>query len=227
MRKQYLSRQLQKVKMGLIAPTGLICVSKTYPDSDVALLYELGERNFGENQVSELEKKAQALVQTCPEIKFHMIGHLQTNKVKKLFSVPRLVSIHSVDSLRLIEAMLKEEKHLTHTMNIFLQVKTSDEAEKSGFESEGELQEAIQLLSTSSMLKFYGLMTMGKIRTDDQLADAKVCFQKLLDIRNKLKKSFPELPFKLSMGMSADYPLASQMGADWVRVGSLIFGNRS
>lgn len=221
-RLESLKANLIQVKEYLKQPTKLVVVSKTYPASDISLCYELGERDFGENHVLELEEKAQELVGGCPEIRFHMIGHLQTNKIKKLLKIPNLVAIHSVDSLHLLEALIKEEPNFTGPyLNLFLQVKTSDESEKYGFTDLNQLQSAIELIEKSAKYRAYGLMTMGKIRTDDLKGDAVVCFQKLLDVRDKLDKSL-----KLSMGMSSDYEIASRMGADYVRVGSKIFGNR-
>jgi pyridoxal phosphate enzyme (YggS family) len=225
-RTKLLDQALEKVKVGLQKKTHLIAVSKTYPSSDILALYGLGIKDFGENQVQELEQKSQSLAILCPNIQWHMIGHLQSNKIRKLFSVKNLVAIHSVDRLSLVEALIKDEKLLLHPVKIFLQVKTSDEAEKSGFETESELRQAIELLHSSSNLIVYGLMTMGKIRTDDVLGDARLCFQKLIHIRQKLQEAFPALDLKLSMGMSGDYTLASLMGADYVRVGSSIFGLR-
>jgi pyridoxal phosphate enzyme (YggS family) len=225
-RTKLLDQALNKVKVGLQPKTHLIAVSKTYPSSDVLSLYSLGIKDFGENQVQELEQKSQDLAILCPNIQWHMIGHLQSNKIRKLFSVKNLVAIHSVDRLSLVQALIKDENLLSQDVRIFLQVKTSDEAEKSGFESEAELIEAMNLLKTSSKLKIHGLMTMGKIRTDDVLGDARLCFQKLIIIRQKLQEAFPALDLKLSMGMSGDYTLASLMGADYVRVGSSIFGLR-
>lgn len=227
-RLEILKQNLASIKRELKNPTELIVVSKTYPVSDIELCYQLGERNFGENSVIELEEKAQELNPKCQGICYHMIGHLQTNKIKKLFKIPNLVAIHSVDSLHLVEALLKEEKNLvTPSLNLFLQVKTSDEAEKQGFADLNQLKEALKILSEhSTKLRPIGLMTMGKIRTEDIKGDAVKCFQKLLDIREQLGQPL-KLPMKLSMGMSSDYEIASKMGADYVRVGSKIFGNRS
>lgn len=221
-RLESLKENLNLIKGQLKQPTKLVVVSKTYPVSDIELCYLLGVREFGENQVAELEEKAQALVTKCPGIRFHMIGHLQTNKIKKLLKIPNLTAIHSIDSLHLVQALLKEEKNYEGpVLNLFLQAKTSDEAEKYGFTDLDQLQDALKLLQTCSKFRAYGLMTMGKIRTEDVKGDAVKCFQKLLDLRSKLDKSL-----KLSMGMSLDYEIASQMGADYVRIGSKILGSR-
>ncbi|MFZ4714323.1 MAG: YggS family pyridoxal phosphate-dependent enzyme [Bacteriovoracaceae bacterium] len=225
-RQLVLAQTLKMVQAGLKSPTSLVAVSKTYPSADILAFYGLGVRDFGENQVQELEQKSQDLALLCPNIQWHMIGNLQTNKIRKLYSIKNLKAIHSVDRLSLVEALIKDEHLLLHDVSIFLQVKTSDEVEKSGFESNEELVQAISLLQTSSKLKIHGLMTMGKIRTEDQLGDAKICFQKLIEVRNELQKAFLGLSLKLSMGMSGDYTLASLMGSDYVRVGSLLFGPR-
>lgn len=227
-RIEILKLNLAHVKQGLINPTKLVVVSKTYPDEDIKLCYQLGERDFGENHVVELEQKALILVPICPDIRFHMIGHLQTNKIKKLFKISNLVAIHSVDSLHLVEELLKEEKNLSSPyLNLFLQIKTSDEEEKYGFTEMAEIKKAIFLLQEkSTRLKLHGLMTMGKIRTDDIQGDAKKCFEKLINFKAQIKESFSELNLSLSMGMSSDFEIASSMGSDYVRIGSKIFGSR-
>lgn len=227
LRVQNLKENLDEVKAQLKSPTKLVVVSKTYPVSDIELCYGLGERDFGENHVTELEEKARELAPKCAGIRFHMIGHLQTNKIKKLLKIPHLYAIHSVDSLHLVEALLKEEKHYTGPeIQLFLQVKTSDEEEKFGFTDQDQLQNGLLLIRKSSKFRVEGLMTMGKIRTDNVKGDAQVCFEKLIAIRNQLDSSL-KLSLKLSMGMSGDYEIASQMGANYVRIGSKIFGNRS
>lgn len=197
----------------------LIAVSKTKPKSDIELLHSLGHKDFGENKVQELEEKAIAL--EALDINWHFIGNLQSNKVSKLLNVPNLKMIHSVSSLKLATEISKRaDRHI----KIFLQINTSGEDQKGGFETSEieEINEAAHAISRNSNLEFYGLMTIGSIRTDDFEKSARESFQLLKTIRDKLNR--PDL--KLSMGMSADYKIALEEGADFIRVGSTIFGAR-
>lgn len=186
----------------------LLVVSKTHPADEIRTLYQLGQRDFGENRVQELEEKAQQLAD-LRELRWHLIGHLQSNKIPKLNKIPNLVAIHSVDDRALAEKLLKG---LVRPIDLFLQVNTSHEVEKSGFEDFDQLASVVELV------KPRGLMTMGTLRTDDQTGEARRCFQLLRHWRDRLD---PRL--ELSMGMSGDYPIAVAEGADWVRVGSKIF----
>lgn len=225
-RKDEIARELQSVKSKIQGSTCLVCVSKTYPTSDIALAYQLGQRHFGENHVLELFEKSLELYQNCPEIQWHMIGHLQSNKIKKLFQVPNLRFIHSIDSLKLCRELIKHEGLLSEKVNLFFQVNTSAESEKSGFEDKTELKEAINLILQSKKLVCYGLMTMGKIRTESPLEDAKICFKKLIELKTGLVQELSISPLKLSMGMSSDFQIALELNTDFIRVGSLIFGKR-
>ena len=167
--------------------------------------------------MQELLEKDQALKE-LRELKWHLIGHLQSNKVNKLKDISRLVAIHSVDSLPLLQKLAHT---LTAPVGFFLQVNTSGEEEKSGFESIEGLKEAMSFLKTLSR-PIQGLMTMGTIRTDDVESEARRCFQHLIEIRDKLQP-LQSQKIELSMGMSGDYLMARDMGSDWVRVGSKIF----
>ncbi len=192
-----------------IGDVQLVAVTKKRSVKDIEALYKLGQRDFGENRVQELQDKAEQL-KTLKDIRWHMIGPLQRNKVKQLLKIPQLYAIHSVSSLKLIEELNKYQ----HQVNIFLQVNTSMEDEKSGFETLEEIREAGYAMD----VPVYGLMTMGKLRTDKFEADAQKCFQKLVDLKHQLS---PHL--KLSMGMSQDYHIALKIGTDYIRVGSKLF----
>ncbi len=209
-RGYFFKENLEKIKKETIGKTILIAVSKTFPAEDIRLCYELGQRHFGENRVSELEQKAQEL-SDLKDIHWHFVGHLQSNKIKKLLSIKNLYAIHSVDKLSLLQNLIQEK----NTAKLFLEVNTSGEKEKQGFSEITEIKEALKLASIE------GLMTMAKWRTQDYLQTAQECFQKLKDIRDLLNKEL-----KLSMGMSEDYPLAVKMGSDYIRVGQKIFGTR-
>lgn len=225
MQKSEIETNLKKLKSEL-KKTELVAVSKYSPIEDVELAYNAGQLDFGENRVPDLKDKSDYFEQKkLNKVRWHFIGHLQSNKVRDLFKTPNLWAIHSVDSLRLLEELLKRESDFKGPeLKLFFQVNTSHEEEKTGFESMNELQKAIEFIQSrkESKLKLYGLMTMGAIRTNDVKASALKSFKELKDIRNKLRES-QGLNLKLSMGMSGDYEIALQEEADYVRVGSLIF----
>ena len=205
------------------ADSKLIAVSKTKPASDIQLAFECGQKNFGENKVQELLEKAQQL--ELEGIQWHFIGHLQSNKINMLLKTPNLQSIHSIDSIKLLNKLLS--KSIDKAIGVFLQVNTSGESEKSGFEQTSEIEHAIELLNEHPDFYFQGLMTIGKIRTDNFEEDAKECFQKLVDLKTDISQKFNLKQVELSMGMSSDYPIALKYGANWIRIGSNIFGKRN
>ena len=202
--------------------TRLLIVSKTRSIEEIKIYYELGHRDFGENRVQELLEKSYSLQNDCPEIRWHMIGNIQTNKVNQLFSVTNLYAIHSVDDRELVEKMMKAEDRLSREVFVFLQFNTSHEAEKSGFETYTDLEASAELLLKCSKLKLKGLMTMGTLRTENFEAEAGRCFQDLQVEKEKLQN---ELNMKLetSMGMSQDYKIAVREKSDWVRLGTMMF----
>jgi pyridoxal phosphate enzyme (YggS family) len=223
-RKNELKLHLEEVKDLLSKKAKLIAVSKFKPVSDIALMYELAQLDFGENKVQELKEKSEALLGQCPDIRWHFIGHLQTNKINTLLKINQLVSIHSIDSIKLLNKLLS--KNPDTKIGLFLQVNTSDEDEKSGFEDYDEVVSAIKLIHNHDKFFFQGLMTMGKIRTENFAEDAKACFLKLVNIKDKLINEKHAKDIKLSMGMSQDFEIAVKMGTDFVRVGSRLFGQR-
>ena len=201
----------------------LIAVTKTKPASDIELAYQCGQRIFGENKVQELLDKANLL--QLENIQWHFIGHLQSNKINMLLKVPNLKSIHSIDSIKLLNKLLS--KSPGKSIGVFLQVNTSDEDEKSGFTSIDEIIQGIDLLEGSNDFYFQGLMTIGKIRTENFEQDALHCFKQLVDLKHDLSQKASNHGIELSMGMSNDYPIALKSGANWIRVGSSIFGSRT
>jgi hypothetical protein len=150
---------------------------------------------------------------------------VQSNKVKDLLRIPNLHAIHSIDSVKLLEEILKYRDLFQGTeLNLFFQVNTSKEAEKSGFESLEDLERAIEiLLKEKSPFKLKGLMTMGTMRTETFETEAKRCFSELKELRDAIQKKYSLPELKLSMGMSQDYKIALTVGADFVRIGSAIF----
>lgn len=204
-----------------LASANLLVVSKTHSADEIRALYQLGQRDFGENRVQELEEK-DALLSDCPELRWHLIGTLQSNKISKLNKISRLHAIHSVDSAELAEKLAKSLTGHFEGVGLFLQVNTSHEAEKSGFEDYAEVYKVAKSLMDVRNVRLRGLMTMGTIRTNAPEAEAHRCFKDLAEMAVNLTKSLG-VPLELSMGMSGDYGIALQHGTHWVRVGSKIF----
>jgi len=190
----------------------LLVVSKTRSADEIRYLYQLGQRDFGENRVQELEEKA-LLLSDLPALRWHLIGPLQSNKVAKLKKIAGLSAVHSVGSLALLGKM---QNAVERPLDLYLQVNTSREDAKSGFEDFASLKEAASAVSGPLRLK--GLMTMATFRTDDPAGEARRCFRELRELRDRLDPGL-----ELSMGMSGDYPIALEEGTHWVRVGGKIF----
>jgi pyridoxal phosphate enzyme (YggS family) len=226
-RAQELGKKFETINSSL-GDSSLVAVSKYSPLEDIHHAYEWGQRDFGENRVPDLVLKASGLKQLhCDKIRWHFIGKLQSNKINQLFKIPDLYSIHSVDSLKLLKKLYqKQSQILGDTLFYFLQVKTSDEEEKSGLSSKEELYEAISFIEENkkgSKLKFFGLMTMGKMRTKEFEKEARQCFKSLIRLRKDIHRDFSFTDLKLSMGMSQDYKIAVELESDFVRIGSALF----
>ena len=194
----------------------LVAVSKTKPIEDILELYNLGHRDFGENYVQELSEKAEKLPN---DIRWHFIGHLQTNKVKSI--IPFVYLIHGVDSLKLLTEINKQAEKNKRIIDCLLQVHIAQEETKFGFdETEFSNLELKQFLN----VRIKGLMGMASL-TDD-INKIRIEFKSLKTLFEKLKVQNPELSI-LSMGMSADYKIAIEEGSNMVRIGSLLFGDRN
>lgn len=229
-RQQEIAARLREVESTLAGKAALITVSKTFPLSDVRAAYLAGARDFGENKVQDLLDKSQEWQRLYPQdsIRWHFIGGLQSNKMRTLLKVPSLAAIHSLDSLKLLELFAKESAGAAPKPAFFLQVNTSGEAQKGGFEDLSTLESAVKWLQENKLEKqFWGLMTLGKIGGADYLKDARHSFESLKKMKQSLEKSFHLSPLKLSMGMSDDLSVALEVGTDFVRVGSKIFGSRT
>ena len=196
-----------------------VAVSKTKPKEDIEKIYNLGHRDFGENKVQELEYKYNNLPQ---DINWHMIGHLQSNKVRKV--IPIVSLIHSVDSLKLLKVINKESKKFDKVTNCLIQVNISKESSKYGFkESElGFLNQ--ELMSEYQNIKFKGLMGMASFTDSESIIKNE--FNNLKNIYNNIRKEIDDFNI-LSMGMSNDYEIAIESGSNMIRVGSKIFGKRN
>jgi pyridoxal phosphate enzyme (YggS family) len=200
-----------------IGSVKLIAVSKTVDLPQVEEAAKTGVIDFGENRALELKRKQEAF----PNLNWHFIGRIQTNKLKDIVGCATL--IHSISSIHAIEATDREAKKLKITQDILFQVNVSGEVSKDGF-VEDELPSALASLENFENVSVKGLMTMAPI--SDPTA-AKQCFEALALLKEKLEK-FNGLSGRiqlkeLSMGMSQDYPIAIQAGATMIRVGSSIF----
>lgn len=198
----------------------LVAVSKTKPAADILDLYELGHRDFGENYVQELVDKAGQLPK---DIRWHFIGHLQTNKVKLI--VPFIYLIHGVDSLKLLKEINKQAEKSNRVIDCLLQVHISQEETKFGFD-EKELNHLFNSLAGHQLnnVKIKGLMGMASMT--ENTAQIRTEFLQLKNLFKLLQTSNPELQ-TLSMGMSSDYRIALEESSNMVRIGSLLFGERN
>lgn len=207
-------------------PTGvtLVAVSKTKPDALIMEAYEAGQRDFGENKVQDLAAKAERLPK---DIHWHMIGHLQSNKVKYLSSFVHM--LHGVDSLKLLTTINREAAKHERSIDCLLQVRIATEETKFGL-SENEALELVnsELFGEMKNVRIRGLMGMATFTENREQIRAE--FQRLNLIFEKMKAtSFKDVGYfdQRSYGMSGDYLLAVEEGSNMVRVGSLIFGLRN
>ena len=211
---------LYALKNTLPKEVELVAVSKTKPLEDLQAAYAAGQRHFGENKIQEMSMKWEALPK---DIHWHMIGHVQTNKVK--YMAPYVHLIHGVDRLKLLKEINKQAQKNKRTIDCLLQMHIAEEETKFGLNA-AELEEIIQLYKADhfSNIRLRGLMGMATFTMDQ------------VQIRNEfstLKSHFEAYKNDLdhfevlSMGMSGDYPLAIEMGSTLIRVGSKIFGARN
>ena len=209
----------------------LVAVSKTKPIEDIRALYDLGQRDFGENYVQELTDKYEQLPK---DIRWHFIGHLQSNKVK--FIAPFIHLIHGVDSFSLLKEINKQALKNNRVINCLLQIHIAKEETKFGLSSH-ELQELTRMIEADTNLKnvfVQGLMGMASFSNNMNLVRSEFRYLKNLYDEN-IALSAVNLPTgqagcqlsTLSMGMSADYTIALEEGTNMVRIGSLVFGERN
>lgn len=198
----------------------LIAVSKTKPVEMLKEVYDLGIRHFGENKVQELVEK---YPQIPSDMNWHMIGHLQRNKVKQV--IDKSILIHSVDSIRLAEAIELEASKKNMVVNILLEVNVAEEESKFGMKIE-EVLPAVQLISTFSHVKIKGLMTIAPFVENAE--DNRPVFARLKKLSVDIaSKNIDNVNVDiLSMGMTNDYQVAIEEGATMIRVGTGIFGER-
>lgn len=218
-----IAQNLKKIKSSLPTGVKLVAVSKFKTNEDILEAYQAGQTVFGENRVQELTDKYEQLPK---DIEWHMIGHLQTNKVK--YIVPFVHLIHGVDSFKLLKEIDKQTQKVGRVQNCLLQIHIAQEETKFGFDRE----EVLQMLNgdefaTLQNIQLCGLMGMATL-TDSE-AQVHKEFRGLKQLFDELKQSYfaQNDSFKeISMGMSGDYTIAVEEGSTMVRVGSSIFGSR-
>lgn len=204
----------------------LVAVSKTKPASEVNALYELGQREFGENYVQELADKKPLLP---ADIHWHFIGHLQSNKVKYIASFVHL--IHGVDSLKLLQEINRQAAKHHRTIDCLLQVHIAKEETKFGFD-ETELEDAINTVRNNTYeyanVRITGLMGMASFSEDPKIVRPELRHLKqLFDHYTSQPQNRSVNLHTLSMGMSGDYRVALEEGSNMLRIGSLLFGARN
>jgi PLP dependent protein len=214
---------LNAVKNTLPSHVALVAVSKTHPNDAILEAYQCGQRQFGENKVQELVSKYEELPK---DIEWHMIGHLQSNKVK--YIVPFVALMHGVDSIKLLQCIDKEARKVGRVVDCLLQVHIAMESTKFGFGID-ELPNLLtsELINSLGFVRIRGLMGMATFTDDDN--QVKHEFSRLKTLFDSLKQglfSCTDSFDLLSMGMSDDYLLAVSKGSNMVRVGSSIFGER-
>jgi len=218
-----ISENLLNIKNHLPNNVTLVAVSKTKPSNDILKAYATGHRIFGENKIQEMVAKHEELPK---DIEWHMIGHIQRNKVKYMASFVSL--IHAVDSLRLLKEINKQALKNNRTINCLLQIKIASEETKFGL-TEAEVKEllASEEFKSFQNIKIVGLMGMATFTSDkNQLQEEFGLLKNIFDNVCNLKTTNCQLN-TLSMGMSDDYPIALENGSTMIRVGSSIFGKRA
>lgn len=218
-----IAENLQEIKAQLPEHVTLVAVSKTKPIADLQEAYAAGQRIFGENKIQEMTEKWEQLPK---DIQWHMIGHVQTNKVK--FMAPYVALIHGVDSLKLLEEINKQAAKNNRIIDCLLQIHIAEEETKFGFDA-SELEAILNAATFQNLknIKVIGLMGMATF-TEDK-AQIQKEFQFLKSLFDQYQSvQWPNFQLQtLSMGMSGDYQLAIACGSTMVRIGSSIFGVRN
>ncbi|CAI9429162.1 Predicted enzyme with a TIM-barrel fold [Candidatus Ornithobacterium hominis] len=213
-----IEKKYQKIKDSLPKDVTLVAVSKTKPIEDIEKLYAIGVRDFGENKVQELTEKAKQLPK---DIRWHMIGHLQSNKVKYIANFVHL--IHSADRQSLIKEINKRGEQEKRIIEVLIQVKIADEDSKFGMNFQ-KAEDWLRKLGNYPFVRPVGMMGMATNTDDDEKIQNE--FAELRLFFEAQQKKYPQLKI-LSMGMSSDYEIALQEKANMLRVGSKIFGERN
>jgi hypothetical protein len=218
-----IAQNLLKIKANLPQNVTLVAVSKTKPISDLMEAYDAGQRIFGENKIQEMAEKWEAMPK---DIQWHMIGHVQTNKVK--FMAPFVSLIHGVDSLKLLEEINKQAKKNNRIIDCLLQIHIAEEETKFGLD-EDELNEILSSAAFQEMknIQIVGLMGMATFTDNkEQIKKEFTHLKSIFDTFSTDAINRVSTMQTLSMGMSGDYQLAIECGSTMVRIGSSIFGVR-
>ncbi|MFI3332098.1 MAG: YggS family pyridoxal phosphate-dependent enzyme [Rikenellaceae bacterium] len=212
--------KIDEIRSSLSEGVELVAVSKTFPAEAIAEAYQGGQRRFGESRPQELKAKSEALPS---DIEWHMIGHLQTNKVRMI--LPIVSIIESLNSRRLAEVIEREAARIERRVDCLLEIQLSDEDSKTGWDW-CDLEEFISSGAFESMPHIHLRGVMGIATYSDSEAIVEADFRRLRSYFERLKGRFGEEFDTVSMGMSSDYKLAMECGSTSVRVGSYIFGGR-
>jgi PLP dependent protein len=212
----------QRLKKALGSEVILVAVSKTKPASEILELYKAGHRDFGENYVQELLEKS---VQLPADIRWHFIGHLQANKVKKIASFIHM--IHGVDSTGLLKEINKQARKKDRVIDCLLQVHIADEETKFGF-YETEIEELMLQWDELDLhnIRVAGMMGLATLTADTDKIRGEFQYLKKLFDKHKTFRGWKSSFKNLSIGMSSDYEIAIEEGGNMVRIGSLLFGER-
>lgn len=217
-----ISKNLSKIKSTLPSHVTLVAVSKTKPVADLMEAYHAGQRIFGENKIQEMSEKWE---QMPKDIQWHMIGHVQSNKVK--YMIPYVSLIHGVDSLKLLKEINRLAAKWKRTVDCLLQIHIAEEDTKFGLD-EKEIHEILnsEELKTFENIRIVGLMGMATFtENQEQIKREFLHLKTIFDQYNQLQTDNCQLT-TLSMGMSGDYQLAIECGSTMIRIGSSIFGSR-
>ncbi|WP_298541005.1 YggS family pyridoxal phosphate-dependent enzyme [uncultured Aquimarina sp.] len=215
-----IEENLKQIRKTIPEEVTLVAVSKTKPVSDLLEAYQAGQRVFGENKIQEMTQKWEKMPK---DISWHMIGHVQTNKVK--YMAPYVDTIHAVDSLKLLKEINKQAIKNDRTINCLLQIKIAQEESKFGLDT----TEAKSLLNSQEVKSFTNIKItgfMGMATFTEDIEQIKNEFNSIQLLFETLKTDHPTLK-TLSIGMSGDYQLAIESGSTMVRIGSSIFGARN
>ncbi len=220
-------RKIEEIRTQLPESVQLVAVSKTHPAEFIVDAYSCGQRVFGENKVQEMDEKHEALKTSCPDIKWHLIGHLQTNKVKYITSYVDM--IHSVDSLKLLSEIDKHAKKDGRVVKCLFEMYIASEETKFGLDRT-ELVEILESAEFKQMQNVQICGLMGMASNTDDVAKIRAEMHSLKETFDFVKQNYfaGDSNFcEVSMGMSSDWKIAIQEGATMVRIGSTIFGKRN
>ncbi len=214
-----INKKIKEIHDYIKKEIALVAVSKTKSNKEILEAYNAGQKVFGENKIQEMTKKYAELPK---DIKWHMVGHVQSNKIK--YMAPYVDLVHGIDSLKSLKILNKEAKKNNRTIKCLLQLKISDELTKFGL-SEKEIESILNSINILGLknINVAGIMTIGSLTNNMDIVIKE--FKKTKKIFEDLKNNFPNLKI-LSMGMSKDYKTAIKYGSNMIRVGSLIFGKR-